>query len=143
MLWRRKAPDDPLGHVDPASTSSRFRPAVAEALEARRRYAELLAGLRTGPMRDRLAATGERLDAGVVAVWETARRATEIERTLTTLEPERVTADYKRAKRADADPELERVLGQRFAAVQRLLNTLDDTDGRLRLLDGKATSRAP
>ena len=116
---------------------------MAEALEARRRYAELLAGLRTGPMRDRLAATGERLDAGVVAVWETARRATEIERTLTTLEPERVTADYKRAKRADADPELERVLGQRFAAVQRLLNTLDDTDGRLRLLDGKATSRAP
>jgi hypothetical protein len=137
MLRRRKASDDPLGHVDPGATAPRFAPAVAEALESRRRYRELLDGLRPGPVRDRLALSGQRLDAGVLAVWDTARRATEIERTLAALDPVRVTDEYKRAKRAGDDPELEAALAQRFSSVQRLLNTLDDTDDRLRLLDAR------
>ncbi|HEX2564078.1 MAG TPA: hypothetical protein VHK25_09190, partial [Acidimicrobiales bacterium] len=94
-------------------------------------------GLRPGPVRDRLERTRERLDAGVLAVWETAVRATDIERTLATLDPERVTAEYKRAKRAGGEPDVEAALGQRFMSVQRLLNTLDDTDDRLRLLDAR------
>jgi hypothetical protein len=110
---------------------------VAEALDARRRYRELLDGLRPGPVRDRLEQTRERLDAGVLAVWDTAVRATDIERTLATLDPERVTAQYKRAKRAGDEPDVEAALGQRFVSVQRLLNTLDDTDDRLRLLDAR------
>ena len=32
---------------------------------------------------------------------------------------------------------MEVALGQRFVSVQRLLNTLDDTDERLRLLDAR------
>jgi hypothetical protein len=137
VLRRRNAPDDPLAHVDPRATSPRFASAVAEALEARRRYHELLDGLRPGPVRERLERARERLDAGVLAVWDTAVRATEVERTLATLDPERVTAEYKRAKRAGDEPEVEAAFGQRFLAVQRLLNTLDDTDDRLRLLDAR------
>ncbi len=121
MLRRRKAPDDPLGHVDPAAASPRFEPAVSEALDARRRYRELLDGLRPGPVRDRLATTGERLEAGVLAVWDTARRASEIERTLAALDPERVAAEYKRAKRAGDDPELETgAVGARDAAARSM-----------------------
>jgi hypothetical protein len=137
VLRRRKTPDDPLAHVDPRATSPRFAPAVAEALESRRRYRELLDGLRPGPVRDRLERTRERLDAGVLTVWDTAVRATDIERTLATLDPERVAAEYKRAKRAGDEPDVEEALGQRFVSVQRLLNTLDDTDDRLRLLDAR------
>jgi hypothetical protein len=110
---------------------------VAEALQSRRRYRELLDGLRPGPVRDRLERTRERVDAGVLAVWDTAVRATDIERTLATLGPERVAAEYKRAKRAGDEPDVEAALGQRFVSVQRLLNTLDDTDDRLRLLDAR------
>jgi hypothetical protein len=69
VLRRRKASEDPLARVDPRATSPRFAPAVAEALEARRRYRDLLDGLTPGPVRDRLARTGEGLDAGVLAVW--------------------------------------------------------------------------
>jgi len=65
MLRRRKVSDDPLAHVDPGATAPRFGPAVAEALESRRRYRELLDGLRPGPVRDRLAVSGERLDAAL------------------------------------------------------------------------------
>jgi hypothetical protein len=137
VLRRRKASDDPLARVDPAAASPRFAPAVVEALDARRRYRELLEGLRPGPIRDRLFSTGEGFDAGVLAVWETAERATDIERTLAALDSDRVTAEYKRAKRAGDVPDVEAALGQRFVAVQRLLNTLDDTDERLRLLDAR------
>lgn len=48
-----------------------------------------------------------------------------------------MTAEYKRAKRAGDAPDVEVALGQRFVSVQRLLNTLDDTDERLRLLDAR------
>lgn len=142
MLRRRRGSEDdrardPLAAVDPRAVSPRFEGAVADALDARSRYADVLAGVRDGPVRDRLADAGSRLDAGVVAVWEIAQRATQVERTLAALDPDRVTDEYKRAKRTGADPELEAVLAQRFGSVQRLLNTLDDTDQRLRLLDAR------
>jgi hypothetical protein len=137
MLRRRRPPPDPLAQVSPAAVSPRFARPVANALDARRRFAELLAGVREGPVRDQLVRAGERLDAGVLAVWETARRAGEIEHTLATLDPERVTDDYKRARRVEGDDELEAVLAQRFASVQRLLNSLDDTDERLTMLEAR------
>ena len=137
MLRRRNQPRDPLDAVDPAAVSPRFAASVAGALAARRRYAEVLAGVRAGPVRERLVASGARLDAGVAAVWEVAQRATQVERTLAALDPERVTDEYKAARRSESDPQLEAALAQRFASVQRLLNTLDDTGDRLRLLDAR------
>jgi hypothetical protein len=137
MLRRRRQPEDPLAQVDPAAVSPRFAPAVAAGLDARRRYAAVLAGMREGPARDTLVAIAARLDAGVLAMWDTVTRATEIERTLAALDPDRVADDYKHARRSGTDPQLEAVLAQRFASVQRLLNTLDDTDDRLRLLDAR------
>lgn len=140
MLRRRRGPEDPLGHVDPAAVSPRFSRAVADALDARRRYADVLAGVRDGPVRQRLVDAGGRLDDGVASVWDITQRATQVERTLAALDPERVTDEYKRAKRGGAGPELEAALAQRFASVQRLLNALDDTDERLRLLDARLSA---
>lgn len=140
MLRRRRPPEDPLAHVDPAAAPRRFAGVVAGAVESRRRYREMVSSLRPGPVRDRLAATGERVDAGVEAVWAAATRAGELERLLGSLDPERVTADYKRAKRSSADPALEAALSQSFASVQRLLNSLDDTEERLRLLDARLSA---
>jgi hypothetical protein len=140
MLRRRRPPDDPLAHVDPAAAPRRFAGVVADALAARRRYREMVAGLPAGAVRDRLAATGERVDAGVSAVWATVVRAGELERLLATLDPERVTDEYKRAKRSGSDPALEAALAQQFGSVQRLLNALDDTEERLRLLDARLSA---
>jgi hypothetical protein len=143
-MFRRRRPSadqadprDPLASVDPSSVSPRFAPAVAAALDARRRFATVVAGVKPGPSHDRLAAAGARLDAGVMAVWAAADRASRVESTLAALDPDRVTDEYKQAKRGGSDPELEAVLAQRFASVQRLLNALDETDGRLRLLEAR------
>jgi hypothetical protein len=138
MLRRRREPEpppDPLAHVDPWAVSPRFSGAVQGALEARRRYADIVRRTRPGPVQERLAGLGARVDDGVSAVWATATRASDIEATLAGLEPERVTDQYKDAKRSGADPELVEALSARFTSVQRLLNTLDDTDERLRLLN--------
>jgi hypothetical protein len=126
VLRRRKTPDDPLAHVDPGATSPRFAPAVTEALESRRRYLELVDGLRPGPVRDRLERTRQPLDAGVLAVWETALRVTDIERTLATLDPERVTAEYKRAKRTGDEPDVEAELTGVVDDLAALRSALDE-----------------
>jgi hypothetical protein len=147
VLRRRpKTPADPLAHVSADAAPARFRSAVADAVEARRRFADVAAGLRPGPVQDRLAALGEQVDAGVLAVWDTVVRAGEVERVASGLDAERATDDYKRAKRDPAaDPALVEALRERFASVQRLLNAVDDVDDRLRLLDarlGAAVARA-
>jgi hypothetical protein len=139
VFRRRRAEPDPLADVDPAAVSPRFARAVADALDARRRFTDVLAGVGDGPVRERLAAAGGRVDAGVRGVWDTAVRATYVERTVAALEPERVADEYKRAKRTGDDAALEAALAQRFASVQRLLNALDETDQRLRLLDARLT----
>jgi hypothetical protein len=94
VLRRRRRPaDDPLAHVDPRLVAPRLAPAVTEALATRARFGEVVAGVAEGPVQDRLAEAGARIDAAVLAVWEVGRRAGEIEGTATALD----TAERLRA----------------------------------------------
>ena len=54
-----------------------------------------------------------------------------------TLEPERVTDEYKRARRDGAEPAVIEPLAARFASVQRLLNTLEDVQSKLPVLEAR------
>ncbi|MGH9212191.1 MAG: hypothetical protein ACRD2C_16130 [Acidimicrobiales bacterium] len=142
---RRSSEADPLAQVDPTAAPRRFARSVADAVAARRRFRDLVTGLRPGPVRDRLEGMAAQVDAGVSAVWETVQRAAEMERILAALDPERVTAELKAARRSDATAEVQAAHEARFGSVQRLLNALDDTEQRLRLIDvrlGAAVARA-
>jgi hypothetical protein len=134
---RRKLPPDPLAHIDLATAPARYAPVMTDVVAARRRYLDLVGGLSPGPVRDRLSLLGAQVDAGVVTIWETVQRAVEMERVLATLDPDRVTREYKQAKRSDARPELVAALEQRFSSVQRLLNSLEELDSRLGLLEAR------
>ena len=128
---RKKASDAELAPLPP-----RWQPFVADAVEVRRRWHDVVAGLREGPVRDRLVELGDKIDAGVLAVHATASRAADADRIAATLDADRVTDDYKRAKRdPSVDPVLLDALTARFTSVQRVLNSLDDVDRQLRLLD--------
>lgn len=146
MLRRKKPPADPLAHVDPNAIGPRWAAHVREALAARARWQQVLDGVRSGPVRDRLAELAARVDEGVVAVWETATRADAAERIAATLDVDRITAEHKRAMRdPTADPAMVEALAARFRSAQRVLNAVDDADERLRLLDarlGAAVARA-
>ena len=125
LMLRRAGEGDrvPARHTSlPTTLPPRWAAVVADALDARRRWDDLLAGMRPGPLRDRLRSWAVRVDDGVLAVWETAVRAVEAGRIVEALDAETVTREYKRAK-ADpaADPALVEALSARFTSVQRVL----------------------
>ena len=133
-MLRRKRKDEKAAELAPLP--ARWQLFVADAVEVRRRWNEVVVGLRDGPVRDRLLELGDKIDSGVLAVHATASRAADAERIAATLDAERVTDEYKRAKRdPGVDPVLLDALTARFTSVQRVLNALDDVDRQLRLLD--------
>lgn len=139
MLRRRRQEQaDPLAGVDPAAVSPRWSRFVADALAARRQWQEVVAGVRPGPMRDRLDELSSQVDRGVLAIWETARGAEAAERLADQLDAEQVTADHKRALRDPSiDPALRDALAARFSSVQRILNAIDEAAERLTVLDAR------
>jgi len=138
MFRRKRKPEQGSPTTELAPLPPRWAPAVAEAVEVRRRWHDVVAGLREGPVRDRLIELGDKIDAGVLAVHATASRAADAERIAAALDADKVTEDYKRAKRdPSVDPALLDALTARFTSVQRVLNALDDVEQRLRLLDAR------
>ena len=147
MVFRRRStpPPDPLAGIDPAAVPAAYRSPVADAMRVRAQFRELVAGLRDGPLQERMRELGARVDAGVLAVWRTASQAADIDRVATTLDPGRVTAELKQARRSGAEPAVIEALQARFASTQRLLNSRDELRERLPILEarlGTAVARA-
>lgn len=147
MVFRRRptSPPDPLAEVDPAAVPAVYGASVADALRARAQFGELVTGLRDGPLQQRMGELGSRVDAGVLAVWRTANQAADIDRVTATLDPDRVTAELKQARRSGAPDEVVDALQARFASTQRLLNSRDELRERLPVLEarlGTAVARA-
>ena len=142
----RSRPADPVDQIDPAAVPARYRAPVVDALAARRRFDELVATLRPGPLQERMAELRRRaVDAGVLAVWRTTTQATELERVVDTLGPDRVADELKRAKRDGADDAVVDALAARFASTQRLLNSIEDLREHLPVVEarlGTAIARA-
>ena len=137
VFRRRRPPASPLDAVDPAAVPAACRPAVERALRSRAQFAELVASLRGGPLQDRMGALADQLDAGVLAVWRTASQAGAIDRVTTALDPERITAELKQARRDGAPDDVVTALQERFASTQRLLNSRDELQVRLDVLEAR------
>lgn len=126
----------------------RWRRPVEVALEHRRRYTELRDLVAAGPLRDRIGSLGDRVDAGVLAVWDLVQRGIVAERVLATIEPDAAMDRVKQARRRLADARrlghdtaaLEReveLLAGRHASAQRVWNEVEDLGGRLDALDAR------
>lgn len=135
-----QASENPVDAVDVAAVPARLAAVVEEAVSARRRWIALVNGIQPGPLHDRLAELGSRIDAGVLEVHATAMRIGEVESVLAALDPDEATAAYKAAKRhaaqGAAPPEMD-ALEARFGSVQRMLNVISDAEGKLRVLDAR------
>ena len=141
MVFRRRAkssPPEPIaGGIDPSAVAAAYRAPIADALRARAQFGQLVDTLRPGPLQERLREMTARVDAGVDAVWRSAQNATELERVVATLDPDRVADELKRARRSDADESVVAALAARFASTQRLLNALDESRSRLPILEAR------
>jgi len=123
MVFRRRAksssPEPIAGGIDPNAVAAAYRAPIADALRARAQFGQLVDTLRPGPLQERLREMTGRVDAGVDAVWRSAQNATELERVVATLDPDRVADELKRARRSDADESVVAALAARFASTQR------------------------
>ena len=137
MFRRRRPPPSPLDAIDPAAVPAACRPAVERAVRSRAQFAELVTTLRDGPLHDRMDALAGQLDAGVLAVGAPPSQAGAIDRVTTALEPERITAELKHARRDGAPDEVVAALQERFASTQRLLNSRDELRVRLDVLEAR------
>jgi hypothetical protein len=124
--------------IDPFALQEPWRGFVRGAQQARRKFDEAVHNAHPGPMRDRLAEIGDRLDDAVNECWRVARQGqslsdarsqldtTAAQQELGTLDP----SSTAHSETADA-------LRAQIASAQRVESTITDTRDRLRLLDAR------
>lgn len=134
---RRQAPADPLAAVDVSTLPASLRAPVANARRARDQFAALAASMPDGPLKERVVAMTPKVDAGVEAVWRTAANAAALEAQVGLLDPEKATADLKKARRDGAAGDVVEAMAQRFASMQRMLNAVDEMRERMPALEAR------
>ncbi len=132
--------------IDAGRLAEPWRSFVREAEDAARRYRRAVAATNPGPLQDRLAEIGRRIDTGVLESWRVAKRGDALERALAEMDV-RVVADQLRSVEAEAarrrgpqGASLERTAGAlraQLASASRLGTVAAEARDRLRLLDAR------
>jgi hypothetical protein len=138
----RKARED---RIDPRSLAEPWRSFVTEAQDAARRYRRAVAATSPGPLRERLADIGGRIDTGVLESWRVAKRGDALEGALADLDVRSVADQLKAveaeaARRGPQAASLERTvaaLRAQLSSASRLNAVAADARDRLRLLDAR------
>ena len=141
-LPRRKRP---LAGIDPKTLSEPWSRYVHEALSARRRFEDVVRAARTGPVRDRLAEIGGRIDAAVQECWRVARQGDALDAGVRSLQLNEVVAhlDSIRGSRPEAPAAAEsfdrtvQALEAQLASGERLAAVATDARQRLEVLDAR------
>ena len=139
-------PRDPKrgDRIEPFTLADPWRSYVIGAQESKQRFDRIVHDMAAGPLKDRLAGLASRLDDGVAESWRIARRANDIAGALAGLDTVSVTAELAqlRATLGDVTPQGStaktiEALEAQVASAQRLQQTVDDAQSRLRLLDAR------
>ena len=137
-------PRAPKGErMDPFTLSEPWRRSVKDAQSAARRYDEAVRAADSGPLRERLAEIGERIDEGVRECWRIAQRGHLMAKGLKTLDVEsmqRELVTVERDIRGDEDPRLlqaREAIRAQLHSAQRMIDAVRDAELQLRLLDAR------
>ena len=139
--------------VDAMALGDPWRGFVWEAQEHERRFDEATGRARTGPLQERLAAIGERIEDAVAECWRVARAGQALTEARSAVDVVEAHRDLQSLVGADGRlPPPESNLGRTAAALEaqlataeRLDATIADARDRLQLLDarlGEAVTRA-
>jgi len=131
--------------IDPFALREPWRRFVQEALQAQARFRQAIGGVSEGPLKERLAAIGARLDQGTREAWRVARRGQSLEDVRAQIDVAGVQAELAQleaqaGERWAAGSSIERTaeaLQAQLATAQRVDAVLADTTDRLRLLDAR------
>ena len=130
---------------DPFGVHEPWRRFVSDALDSRRRFDEAVKAMSKGPLHDRLAAIGTRLDDGVDEIWRIAQQGN-----ILVGARQRVDVDGTRRELAQIEGQADETwaegsrlrqtadaLRAQVASAERMERLIADTVDRLRLLDAR------
>ncbi len=126
--------------VDLRRLGDPWRALMTEIIDADRRFRRAVAGIRPGPLRDRISELGERLGTAVDEAWRTAQAGQALTTARNQIDGGRIHAELAAARGA---PSTERsgatiaAIEAQLAATQRMDRTIADAYDRLRLLDAR------
>ncbi|HMJ76957.1 MAG TPA: hypothetical protein VK507_13350 [Iamia sp.] len=129
--------------IDPFAVQEPWRRFVADALAARRRFDEAVRAMDAGPLRDRLAEIGDRLDDGLQETWRVARRGHTLSGARGRVDTgalEAELADAEARQATSTDPRAAQVaeaIRSQLASAQRMQGVIEDAVTTLRLLDAR------
>jgi DNA anti-recombination protein RmuC len=130
-LLRRRRPGRRSINIDPFTLGERWRHHVMAAQAAQRRYSGIVAATPSGPLKSKLESITRQVRRGVDECWLIAKRGNELDAALNRLDTPSLQAHFEQsndeATRASLQAQLE--------SAQRIRETRDDTDQRLRLLN--------
>jgi hypothetical protein len=137
-------PRGPKGdRIDAFTLDDPWRRSVTDAQSAKRRFDDAVRRADTGPLRERLAEIGVRLDEAVKEVWRIAQRGHLMAGGLRTLDIEgtkRELVEIERDLRQGDDPRLEQAresLRAQLSSAQRMIDAVQEARSQLRLLDAR------
>lgn len=125
-------------HVDPFAISEPWRQFVKSAQRAQANLDRTLAGVRPGPLRDRLGGIAERLRGAVEESWRIAQRGDEIDDAVNRIDPVRLRSNLQalQGQTGDVAAAVASVESQ-LAAADRLKALSATTADRLRLTQAR------
>lgn len=132
--------------IDPFTLGEPWRRRVQDALSAQQRYEEAIRRTREGPLHERLADIGGRIEAGVQECWRVANQGHALSRGIRALGTGQLRTDLSAAEEAagaaaGGDQRIAALRAQ-LGSAERMESTAADADARLMLLTARMDEAA-
>ena len=136
--------NEPSARVAPSSLSEPWRSYAVQAQDSKRRFDQVVASVKEGPLRERLQQLSGRLDDGIDESWRIARRGHELVGAIGKIDTQSaareladVRASVKPPGPTPAQADTMTALEAQLASAERLVALADRSRDRLRLLDAR------
>ncbi len=126
--------------VAPRQLAEPWRSLLEGVLQARRRFDDALGSVRPGPLRDRLAELGGRLDVAVAEAGRVATAGNVLQQGRQRIDARAIQAELDAARTygdVGGNAQVVQALESQLAAASRLDATIQSTWDRMRLLDAR------
>lgn len=129
--------------IDPFTLSEPWRSLTQDAVQAQRQFDEAVHRAPTGPLRDALADTQERLEAGVGECWRIAKSGQELAaaaKSIDTIGAQRTLDAVRQDGRLDDDPTKAATvaaLEAQLGTAKRMSDVIERTRAQLELLNAR------
>jgi hypothetical protein len=127
-------------YINPFALADPWRRFVQDALQAQERFDKAVKSAKSGPLRERLAAIGERVDTLVDECWRVAQRGQELTNARRGIDPRQAEQELAALADEAPTPALDRTvqaLEAQVASARRMEAVILDARDQLRLLDAR------